>query len=72
VKYLVTGRNKVNGHAHGETFDWDIDQVTETRLVTGGHIVRAEESDAAAPDNTNGEGEGEPDAVDDVDNGSWA
>ena len=39
-KYEVIGSFDVFGVEPGETFDADLDEFDETRLVDGGHIAR--------------------------------
>lgn len=39
--YKVTGEyHKVLGHSYGETFDADLDEDQEARLIQAGHIAR--------------------------------
>lgn len=51
MRYRVAGPREVLGHAAGESFDADIDYVTEARLVAGGHIERV----AREPERNEGE-----------------
>ena len=38
-KYEVVGQFDVFGHEPGSTFEAELDEFDETRLVEGGHIV---------------------------------
>lgn len=52
MRYRVVGPREALGHAPGESFDAELDHLTEARLVAGGHIERvardADEDEAEA------------------------
>ncbi len=39
-KYTVVGTNAVFGHAPGESFEADLSEFDEARLIAGGHIEK--------------------------------
>lgn len=49
-KYKVVGGFKVFGTEPGETFDADLDEFDESRLISGGHIVAVGATKAAKAD----------------------
>ena len=49
-KYKVVGACTVFGTEPGETFDADLDEFDEARLISGGHIVAVGATKAAKAD----------------------